>query len=352
MLEEKDKDKYTYMLRTSNDEYKYWKYNDSDGLIATIQEMSIRCNKAENMNDEYDCAPPFVCNDFMDNNAIYVNKYENSLRGMIYNLLKNDYVTSFTLSGYDNVLMWGHYTNKYSGGVIEFNNTNQVFKVGSVVVGYEDNPIEVTKDFCEFWIDNREDIPNPELVFYDLLRMYNTKSKHWGYENEIRYWTGIPEDCENGKFDVPLSGYKEELKIVKISEDEKYVHVPIYPKNINAIYIGHKMSGLDKLRLYCAMKKNNINVPVRVLKPKRDEYKLEFVEGDFSLRYIMQHILNDFEHKNDCELKIIYDTIDLMDENDDLDKLLDDIYALQNKRTDKLYEIRKLIVDKTHTMEK
>lgn len=335
-----------FILRNNPENFKYWKYNGADGLICTIEGMSIRCNQAENLNDEYDCAPPFICTEGFSDKAIHVNKRGNSFQGMVNAITQSDSVTSFTLSGYDNILMWGHYTNKFSGGVIEFKNTNPIIQYGTAIVHYQNEPIKVSADFCEFWNDERKTLPDINIVFEDIMKMYTTKSEAWEYEKEIRYWTGVPKNADS--FDTMVSDNKEmaTLRVIKGNDGIRYVHIPISANDISAIYVGHRMTGIDRLRLYSAIKKNNIDVPVKVLKPKQDEYKLEFVEGEFELRYILQKVLNDFEKSNDMCLEKLYEQAHNIDEKELNKEFLQSIFLLQNRRTEFMQEIRKKFVSK------
>ena len=68
--------------------------------------------------------------------------------------------------------MWGHYTNKYNGGVIEFKNTHSLFKKSISEVHYQENPVEVSKDFCEFFKEERTSLLDIHSVFGDLHNLY------------------------------------------------------------------------------------------------------------------------------------------------------------------------------------
>lgn len=326
-----------HILEKKPDDFKYWKYLDTNGIIKTIENMEIQCSAVKNLNDPFDCAPPFTCKEeYEKDDTIRRKKYENSENGFISIISQNYYVSSFTLSGYGNILMWGHYTNKYNGGVIEFKNTHPLLKDSISEVHYQENPVEVSKDFCEFFKDERTSLLDIRSVFGDLHKMYTTKYKDWAYEKEIRYFTGEPSTNEKN-LTVANKDKLEQLEC-RVRNGQRYVYVKLTADNINAIYIGEKMSGFDRLHLYMALKKHSINVPVYIMKRGIKNFEIKKLNDDsFQLCFILKKIFNDIEHCPE-KFETLHSTLKELNQDDLFNSL---ITALENNSS--VENLRKIV---------
>lgn len=327
-----------HILEKKPDDFKYWKYLDTNGIIKTIENMEIQCSAVKNLNDPFDCAPPFTCKEeYEKDDTIRRNKYENSENGFISIILQNYYVSSFTLSGYGNILMWGHYTNKYNGGVIEFKNTHSLFKNSISKVHYQKNPVEVSKDFFEFFKMERTFIPKIKPVLKDIHKMYTTKYKDWAYEKEIRYFTGAPSSEDEKNLTVANKNKLEQLEC-RVCNGQRYVYVKLTADNINAIYIGEKMSGFDRLHLYMALKKHSINVPVYIMKRGIKNFEIKKLNDDsFQLCFILKKIFNDIEHCPE-KFETLHSTLKELNQDDLFNSL---ITALENNSS--VENLRKIV---------
>lgn len=280
---------------------KMYKYVDAGGLLTTLENMSVRCNRAKNLNDVYDSTPPFICKEKVEDDSIYQNKRNNSFQGFVSEKFYEVFVTSFTKAGYDNLLMWGHYTNKYSGGVIEFNKKSNPILSTVVDINYSKEPIEVSPDFCYMMQMDAEHKKDETKAFSDLEKIYTTKHISWEYEQELRYFTHIPPDVNDNCFSVCGTDYKMHNLYIKKENDKIFIHVPITAQDISAIYIGNKMSTLDRLKLYSILREKNIDVPVKIMQPQHDKYQLNFIDnGCNNLRFIFANINIQLANLEDC----------------------------------------------------
>ena len=130
---------------TNPPEYLF-RYLNEKGLIKTLENLSIRCASALTFNDPYDCAPPFKFNDDCSEGCIILNKYCTTCESFIKCVTKKCYVACFTTKP-DNILMWGHYTENYKGGVIKIRRNIFMLK-HTEKVKYTNNIPEFSTDLC------------------------------------------------------------------------------------------------------------------------------------------------------------------------------------------------------------
>lgn len=135
--------------------------------------------------------------DMLDLNKLIEELYDKvaEIKDSIYvpylrNLLEQLTVSCFSVSGWDNQLMWAHYANSYGGICIEYD-FNQITKaIGFIYpVNYtKERPTLELKDFGIEGFDNGAEIsikkckPNMESIFTYLL----SKNECWQYEQEWR----------------------------------------------------------------------------------------------------------------------------------------------------------------------
>src|SRR5574344_1647030 len=110
---------------------KLCRYFDANGLINTLKDMKLRFNYVKYMNDPYDCRPPFT---FDDNNFsdILINKYQNSPNGVIYSFMEKYFICSLSANCKD-LLMWAHYTENYTGGILCFKKSSEIINLAKPV---------------------------------------------------------------------------------------------------------------------------------------------------------------------------------------------------------------------------
>lgn len=109
-------------------------------------------------------------NDFKD---IIMRAARTSMSGFTDDFIKKRGVSCFS-EVHDEMLMWGHYADKFTGFCLEFDTNDQLFSNAKKVDYSDEIPkINLEKTFAS----NNKD---------DLLKLFCTKSKHWEYEKEWR----------------------------------------------------------------------------------------------------------------------------------------------------------------------
>lgn len=120
---------------------------------------------------------------------------------------------------HDNILMWSHYAENHTGAVIEFRAAQEV-----------DSPLLVAQP-----VRYSEEMPRLSYDIFTMgsakarLEILNTvtlsKSRVWAYEKEWRVWGGLRDKTQT------------------------YEIMPFAPAEVEAVYLGCKMSDADKVEV-------------------------------------------------------------------------------------------------------
>lgn len=234
------------------------RYFGKKGLIETIKTMSLRYSKVKRLNDPFDCFPPLMLE---ENFNATQNNSNITPQKKIYNYYGlQEHILSFTTLP-KMILMWGHYTDKYQGGVIVFNNTLQHFKLLRKIEYKEDSYV-LTNDMFNIISDNTEHkVKNRKAAIKAFGNLFSTKQKTWSYEKEYRLLACKSKD----------GIYPEDLKTVG-----NYLYLDINPCDIKAICVGYRMSerNLANFVELCKSKSINTNCIYRVT-PSKISYELD-----------------------------------------------------------------------------
>ncbi|MBJ6118385.1 DUF2971 domain-containing protein [Pontibacter sp. BT310] len=176
-------------------------------------------------------------------------------------------VLSLTKSN-DNLTMWSHYTRNHEGFVIEFNPSNNYF-----------NKTKTEKDLLRKLNEVKYSEARPKLTLIDsniieeemleslFQNILLTKSKHWQYEEEVRF-IQILEDSD---------------KIIK--SDGQEIHLFGFdPSAIKCVFLGVNISTSFKNNLLLILNEArymHVNIYQGVL--SKTEYKIEFIEERVNL---------------------------------------------------------------------
>lgn len=221
-----------------------YKFMSIEGLIATLENESIRFTRGDMFNDPFESNPYLVSLNWSDEIPKFTEnpKLHSYLHNVAFEKIFSDlYIACFTKSYKDeeSKLMWSHYANNHNAVCIEFD----------LSPSKEDGiyPIDVT--YVEDLVTERNNL-TPEDTSEKLpLFLSTTKSKIWAYEKEIRYV-------------LYKTGYeKNKNENINVSEDSKYAYLPLNLKNIKRIIFGVNSKKEDALRICNILIKKNITVP-------------------------------------------------------------------------------------------
>lgn len=161
----------------------------------------------------------------------------------------------------DNLVMWGHYSRKHSGFVIEFDEGHNFFnerKNGKQISGWL-RKVRYAKKRPEIILfdASKSDEENLNQWVNDLIWV---KSEHWEYEQEWRIIHGL-----------------RECKKMVINNEEIYLY-PIPIECITGVISGCRISDTDRRALYSLLKSTETYSHIRILQAAIDEreYKLNF----------------------------------------------------------------------------
>lgn len=171
-------------------------------------------------------------------------------------------VLSLTKS-YDNLTMWSHYTRNHQGFVIQFNPTNNYF-----------NKAKTEKDLLRRLNEVRYSEVRPNLTLIDskvreeeileslIQNILLTKSKHWEYEEEVRFMQTLVDSD----------------KVIKSNEQE--IHLFRFDSSaIKCVFLGVNISPSFKNNLLQILNEHrylHVNIYQGVL--SKSEYKIELIE--------------------------------------------------------------------------
>jgi hypothetical protein len=226
--------------------YKYYGRNDDN--LKSLENNYIYFSKPADFNDPFDC---------LTNRENFIREMDES--SSIHR--DNIGVCCFSLVN-DNPLMWGHYTNCYSGFCIKFDSEllldNKNIAINSHI-SYIKNYIPINpelntiiKQLQELQIFD-DKIKNNMLVDMKILFEYFWKHYDWKYEQEYR------------SISLTSLAFKRELNFDR--------------NKVKEIYIGHKMKEKDigyYNRLIKIIKEKYSNIKVFEVKPHPLIVKLDF----------------------------------------------------------------------------
>jgi hypothetical protein len=186
-----------------------YKYCDQTGIVKILESLELKLPYASEVNDPLECLPFFYCPD--DKSAIEarylsVLKRRNMSPSTDYNQTLNELYEkgeiqrelaesslkcqkslnqkSCLLSVSKtarNTVMWSHYADKHTGGVIAIDFDNMFYEICRIICGLKLNQVEYSKQRPKINILTDFEIP-PEAFFRTIL----TKSSEWEYEREFR----------------------------------------------------------------------------------------------------------------------------------------------------------------------
>lgn len=246
-----------------------YKYINSEGLLNILKNLSIKCSPAVLFNDPFDCTPPFLFSKDCDKNCIIINKYGSSCEGYIKSVSEKCYVSCFTTNPC-NILMWGHYTDSYRGGVIKFKRDIFMLK-HTQKVNYSNHVQTISSEQC---FSNSVGNTNNKTL-HELL--YLNKSNCWKYEQEWRFCSHI-YSLKNELSIIDLNTINDPIQKKKINKLRKALNknnviIPIINNDIDEIYIGFRNEQIDRIRNI--LEQNRITAKVYVVKPENNSYVLK-----------------------------------------------------------------------------
>ncbi|MDB5146730.1 MAG: hypothetical protein JWQ57_750 [Mucilaginibacter sp.] len=136
----------------------------------------------------------------------------------------------------DNLLMWAHYANCHRGFCLGLDSDILYETVGGSIgpVIYEEN-FPVMPLFSK---SGEEVIP--------IIRMLNTKSPHWEYENEFRV---TKAEAANKAFTLPPEAIKEVILGCNMSGDDRKAIIEVIDKKLPHVQILEAKTSLERFEL-------------------------------------------------------------------------------------------------------
>lgn len=251
-----------------NKQPKYlYKYLNNKGLIKTIKSLSIRCSQATSFNDPFDCKPPFYFANDCTKKCLSTNKYGSTCEGFVKCVTEKCYVSCFTTQPF-NILMWGHYTNNYNGGVIKLKRENFLLKNSKKIIYTKEIPTISSKN-CFL---NHQNGDEQEII----ETLYLRKHPYWKYEKEWRVLSHIynlQHDLNNidMRAITDLNIRKKNSRLKRFLKNNKVI-IPLHKDDIKEIYLGYKNNKIDVIKKI--IKEKNIETKLYVVKPEINSYRL------------------------------------------------------------------------------
>lgn len=152
-------------------------------LLATAL-MAIDL-KDEEINGLFETGIAEIFDGFEELEREVINVRDNVYLPQIKDIVSRTTVTCFSLSGWDNQLMWSHYANSYSGVCIEYDFNKMNSFVGFMLpVSYSDE--RPTMSLKDLGINNMNEVNKCEVDVEAILSYLLIKNKCWEYEHEWR----------------------------------------------------------------------------------------------------------------------------------------------------------------------
>ena len=244
-----------------------YKYTSADAALKILSTSQIRFSSPETFNDPFEVTPPVQiirCSQGSKEILDQINCTENHIKN-IFNSVGKDILSAlkfFCLSRTkDSILMWSHYADMHKGVVIEFNTSNDIIKNAEKVI-YKIGTIDI-----DSILENAKQLKSSKTtrnIRQQKKALYYHKHKDWRYEEEYR--------CS-----YPFSE-TELLNAIQTKEQEKYVYIQIPEDSIKAIYLGCKISEINRLAILNLMKLKYPAAKCYKAQKSKDSYKLKFIE--------------------------------------------------------------------------
>jgi hypothetical protein len=236
--------------------YKYFSLTSDESLnelkFNTLEDKKIYVAEASSLNDPYE-AKAFYYN---AEKFLEFERLKSSGGRLIDDFSAYVRLSSFTVTGINNMPMWAHYSNNHAGYCVEYLSQAQEnlhLRSSLFPVQYVDERVDITNFMYSFVkdliqsiekniIDNqKKTVINNFIVIWISVYFSCLKHSSWSYENEIRFITSSSNS-------------------------------PLLNATPSSIYIGEKCSQLNKDRL-CQIAKQ-INIPI--FEMKMEEYSLNY----------------------------------------------------------------------------
>lgn len=271
-----------------------YKYTTVEAAIKTLTTSTLRFTSPDCFNDPYDSNPPFKLKKLTNKEKeLLINKgytFKNNEQDpfilesnlSVKQLIKislNDYKPYLRLYCFseinNSILMWSHYADSHKGIVIALNLPFSNILLPPEKVVYNNIAIfDLTELIKKMTNPNSIKKGNNHALF-----LY--KSPNWEYEHEYRSFLYTEELLQC------ISKYKNTSKqwqncYKELKNNDKYIHLPISPNVIKAVYLGCKISQADEIAI------------IEILKIKYPDakcYKAEKLEDSFNLRFNEINIL-------------------------------------------------------------
>lgn len=238
-------------LKLNEPDFLYKFYNKSNFSINSLLENYLYFSNPRNFNDPFDC---------LSNREKYILK---GGPGIVKHREDIGVCCFSTIN--NNPLMWGHYTNSYTGFCLKFN-SDTLSKNNHIAIrthisylkNYEPSNLNfktATKDIKE--LDISEEFKENTQKILAMLHEYCWKFYDWKYEKEYR------------AISIDSNDFERKLKFDK--------------ESLLEIYIGYRMKNADPIfynLLRHIIKNEYPNIKIFEVKPNPLIVKLDFEEVD------------------------------------------------------------------------
>lgn len=157
----------------------------------------------------------------------------------------------------ENLLMWSHYASEGKGIVIGFDDEHTFFKQPNMRG-------ELTRPIPVVYTNKRRKIISGEDRFYEKLLC--EKPRDWSYEEEERLFRTF---------------LTKQDSIIKDSYDMEIILTDLPKEAILSVYLGYRISKINKNKVLLAIKNNEIQCNIFQTKVSINEYKIECDEQLF-----------------------------------------------------------------------
>lgn len=255
---ENEDDLFKALLGTCNNP-KLYKYCKADTLNYMINNQTLSMSSIACMNDKTEC---YYASDYLYGK----NPNKNTDKEIAFSTLLNyrDFITSFSTTSQDNLIMWRLYGDEGKGIAIEFDNTNNIDRNDFVLapVSYsetkESHPeLDFLKDLLAKRIEGHDLNLNRWFIWQRFF-----KSSEYKIENEVRllYSQHNHEDIENEVW-VNASGIFTPLQKFKINKEDNN-----YPLKVSKVYLGSNFTEaeINKELINEGFKSKSLDIDVEI----------------------------------------------------------------------------------------
>lgn len=243
--------------------YKYYSLDDNadlcDSKFKTLRAGKIYLSEPKLLNDPFDCKALFYRNKEL-------TKYKELERfdgKIIDDISSKQIVSSFTMNGINNMLMWAHYSNNHKGFCVSYNLNDKInlnLRASILPIQYTPKRIDITDIVDRFtkmviFEKNRQIkmgkkevlINDTSLIFILMLATY-IKHDNWEYEREYRSSVGSIISGESKFAAIPQNIYigkdcnqEHTRKLQEIAEE---MNIPIYKMMIDEHDIDYNLKAI------------------------------------------------------------------------------------------------------------